>query len=611
MRRAVVLLLALAAPAIARQAVPAPATQTSPFTYQKLMVPMRDGARLETVILTPRDATGPLPILLQRTPYGVADSAPAVIPANWAALARDGYIFVFQSMRGRFGSDGGQFTLSTELRDGATDEASDAYDTIDWLLANVPRNNGRVGMWGVSYPGLAAAIALARPHPALKAVSPQAPWTDYFMHDDLHRYGAMRLTYAYDWLHLLQAKKTNETPEYDAYDTYDWFLKAGSADEIERTYLKGRVPLFRAMIENPDYNDFWKRQVWTARLGKTAVPTLNVAGLWDQEDPWGPWEIHRKQQQADPDNLSVIVAGPWNHGGWRGKGDALGRIPMGSESGTQFQTQIEAPFFRHWLHGGGERPAFEAAIFQSGSWTWKRYANWPPQGTRERRLYLNADGTLSFAPPASAAACRDYVSDPASPVPYRQRPISSTWGSPDWPWWEAEDQRFLQGRPDVLSYVGEPLTADLTVTGRVAATLMAATSGTDSDFVVKLIDVFPDDAVKPAAQPKPGDYARSLNGYQLPVAMEIRRGRWLDGFGASKPLVPNQVRAWNVPLHDRDHVFKKGHRIMVQVQSSWFPVIDRNPQKFVPNIYKATAGDYVKTTQHVCGGSFVSLPIAN
>jgi putative CocE/NonD family hydrolase len=607
-RAAAALLLAtLVAPAAGRQA--APAAQTSPFTYQKLMVPMRDGTKLETVILTPRDTSGPLPILLQRTPYGVFGAAPSTMPASWAALAKDGYILVFQSMRGRFGSEGAQFTLSTELRDGGTNEASDAYDTIDWLLKNVPANNGRVGMWGVSYPGLTAAIALARPHPALKAVSPQAPWTDYFMHDDLHRYGAMRLTYAYDWLHLLQAEKTNETPKYDGYDSYDWFLNAGSPDEIERKHLKGRVPLFRAMIENPDYNGFWKKQVWTARLGKTTVPTLNVAGLWDQEDPWGPWEIHRKQQQDDPQNLAVIVAGPWNHGGWRGKAESLGRIPMGTESGTQFQQEIEAPFFRHWLHGKGDKPAFEAALFQSGSWTWKRYASWPPKGTEARKLYLTADGTLSFTAP-TGAACRDYVSDPANPVPYRQRPISSTWGSPDWPWWETEDQRFLQGRPDVLSWTSAPLDADLTVTGRVAATLMAATSGTDSDFVVKLIDVFPDDHAKPPESPKPGDYARSLNGYQLPVAMEVRRGRWLDGYEVSKPLVPGKVRAWDVPLHDRDHVFKKGHRIMVQVQSSWFPVIDRNPQKFVPNIYKAQRSDYVKATQRVCTGSFVSLPVA-
>lgn len=610
-RRAVALaLLILAAPLAARQAAPTPApAATAPYGYQKVMVPMRDGIALETVILTPRNATGPLPILLQRTPYGVMSEAPNTIPSSWAALARDGYVLVFQSMRGRFGSQGGPFTLSTELRDDATDEASDAYDSIDWLVKHIPANNGRVGMWGVSYPGLAAGIALARPHPALKAVSPQAPWTDYFMNDDLHRYGAMRLTYAYDWLYLLQAEKTNAQTAYDTYDMYDWFLKAGSPDAIERTHLKGRVPLFRAMIENPDYSAFWKKQVWTARLGRTTVPTLNVAGFWDQEDPWGPWEIHRKQQQDDPQNLSVIVAGPWNHGGWRGKGDMLGRVPIGTDSGTQFMSEIEAPFFRHWLHGAGDKPAFEAAMFQSGSWTWKRYASWPPKDMNPRRLYLNADGSLGFAASA-VTGCRDYVSDPANPVPYRQRPISPTWGSPDWPNWESEDQRFLQGRPDVLSWTSAPLDADLTVTGPVAATLMASTSGTDSDFVVKLIDVFPDDVKKPRENLRPGDYARSLNGYQLPVAMEVRRGRYLDNYETPRPLVANRVRAWSVPLHDRDHVFRKGHRIMVQVQSSWFPVIDRNPQRFVPNIYKAQPGDYVKATQRVCNGSYINLPVA-
>ncbi len=603
------LLLTFTAPVAARQQATPVAVAESPFTFQRVMIPMRDGVKLETVILTPRNAKGPLPILVQRTPYGIFDAAPKTMPATWATLAQDGYVFVFQSMRGRFGSEGAPFTLSTEIRDGATDEASDASDSIDWLLKNVPANNGRVGMWGVSYPGLTAGIALARPHPALKAVSPQAPWTDYFMHDDLHRYGAMRLTYAYDWLYLLQAERTNGEPKYDGYDTYDWFLAAGSADDIERKHLKGRVPLFRAMIENPDYNEFWKKQVWSNRLGRTTVPTLNVGGFWDQEDPRGPWDIYRKQQQSDPDNLSVIVAGPWNHGGWRGKGDMLGRIPIGTDSGTQFREQIEAPFFRHWLHGGGEKPAFKAAMFQSGSWMWKRYAAWPPKGTAEKKLYLHADGKLAFTP-STGAACRDYVSDPANPVPNRQRPISSTWGAPDWATWESDDQRFLQGRPDVLSYTSAPLDADLTVTGSVAATLMASTSGTDSDFVVKLIDVLPDNVEEPAENPKPGDYVRSLNGYQLPIAMEVRRGRWLDGFETSKPLVPNKVRAWDVPLHDRDHVFKKGHRIMVQIQSSWFPVIDRNPQKFVPNIYKAKAADYVKATQRVCTGSFIALPVA-
>jgi uncharacterized protein len=365
-----------------------------------------------------------------------------------------------------------------------------------------------------------------------------------------------------------------------------------------------------AMVEHPDYDAFWKKQHWTDALGRAGVATLSVAGFWDQEDPYGPWRIYEANEKADPNRLNMIVAGPWNHGSWRGPGDKLGDIPIGAESGTAYRRDIEAPFFAYWLHGKGERPAFEARMFQSGSWQWRDYAQWPPAGATPRDLYLRADGSLSFDAPAAGEGCRDYVSDPANPVPYRRRPISSTWGSRDWPWWEAADQRFLGGRPDVLSYISAPLDADLTVTGSLKAMLMASTSGTDSDFVVKLIDVWPDDAEKLPQRMQPGDYAKSLNGYQLPIAMEVRRGRWLDGFETSKPLVPGQVRAWDVDLREHDHVFKKGHRLMVQVQSSWFPVIDRNPQTFVPNIAKAQTRDYAKATQRVCAGSRIALPVA-
>lgn len=607
-----VALAALAAPlasAVARQ--PAPAAQAAlPYIVEEAMIPMRDGVKLYTVILRPRDQKGPLPILFGRTPYGSSNQAPRSVPRNWAALAKDGYIFVQQDMRGRYKSEGGPFTLSTEIRSGkgAVDESTDAWDSIDWLVKHVANNNGKVGMWGVSYPGLAAAIALARPHPALKAVSPQAAWTDYWMNDDLHRYGAMRLTYATDWVSSLQYTKEDWDFPYDRYDTYDWFLKAGSPADIEAHYFKGKVPRYREMIEHPDYDEHWKRQRWSDKLGRTTVPTLNVAGYWDQEDPWGSWQIFYRQRQDDPKKLSLMVAGPWAHGSWRSPATELGRIPMGVESGTQYQEQVEAPFFAWWLHGKGNKPDYALKSFQSGSWRWKTYASWPLASAAAKNLYLHADGSLSFDAPAAGEGCRDYVSDPARPVPFRTRPMSATYATPDWRWWEAEDQRFVDDRPDVLSYVSEPLTEDLTVTGTVAARLMASTSGTDSDFVVKLIDVFPDDYEAPA-KPVIGAYARSLNGYQLPIAMEIRRGRYLASFEKPAPLVPDKVIAWDVPLRDHDHVFRKGHRLMVQVQSSWFPVIDRNPQKFVPNIYKAKLEDYVKATQRVCAGSLVSLPI--
>ncbi|ATY32732.1 CocE/NonD family hydrolase [Sphingomonas psychrotolerans] len=612
-----VALAALAVPLASASSQTAPRSALSSvldsaFSYEEMMVPMRDGAKLQTVILRPKGKSGKLPILLQRTPYGVPDKAPSSVPASMRFLMEDGYILVFQNMRGQFKSDG-DFTMSMALdakgRNGV-DEATDAWDSVDWLVKNVSGNNGKVGMWGVSYPGYASAVALARPHPALKAVSPQAAWNDWWINDDLHRYGAMRLSYATDWLFSLQNNDSGEDFDYGGkapVDSYDWFLKLGPVANLDKLYFKGSVPQLTAMIEHPDYDDFWKRQRWTETLGRTAVPTLHVAGFWDQEDPLGTWKIYEKMEAQDPDGLNMIVAGPWAHGTWHSPGSDVGYVKFGKESGTDFMRDIEAPFFAHWLHGKGAKPAFEARMFQSGSWEWKSYARWPAPGATMTNLYLQSDGTLSFTAPADPGQCREYVSDPANPVPFRERPISRTYPSQEWRWWEAADQRFVDHRPDVLSYSSAPLEADLTVTGEVAAKLMASTSGTDSDFVVKLIDVLPDDyePVRGAL----GDYPRTMNGYQFPIAMEIRRGRYLQSFEKATPLTPNQVVAWDVPLRSHDHVFKKGHRIMVQVQSSWFPVIDRNPQKFVPNIYKAAPEDFVKATQRVCSGSLVALPV--
>lgn len=609
------LVLIAAAPLTAQ---PAPArvqeTAAAPFTFEKIMIPMRDGARLETVIFRPSGVTDPLPILLFRTPYGVSKSAPTVVPRAWSSLVADGYIFVSQSMRGRFGSDG-TFSLSTALAPKnpagkRVDEATDAFDTIDWLVKHVAGNNGKVGMWGVSYPGLAAAIALAKPHPALKAVSPQAAWVDYWQNDDLHRNGALRLTYATDWIYALQKTKlTLATIDYGQADTYDWFLRAGSPDAIERNYMKGAAPMYRSLIEHPNHDAFYTDQNWLKALGRTQVATLNVAGYWDQEDPWGSWQIYFRQQKDDPDNLAQMVVGPWNHGGWWSKGDTLGAIPIGTASGDSFAKEVEAPFFRYWLHGKGERPAFEVKSFQSGSWTWKNYAQWPPAGARPRDLFLHADGTLSFDAPETGESCRSYISDPAHPVPFRARPISPTYPAPDWSYWEAADQRFVDGRPDVLTWSSAPLEADLTVTGTLMAKLQAATSGTDSDFVVKLIDVLPEDTDTPKVDGAIGDYGKTLDGYEWPIAMEVRRGRFLDSDTTPHALNPGEVRNWDVPLREHDHVFRKGHRLMVQIQSTWFPIIDRNPQTFVDNIAKAQPADYRTATQQVCPGSRIVLPV--
>ncbi len=588
------------------------------------MIPVRDGVHLQTAILTPVGQTEPLPILFQRTPYGVPDKPYAKMPSYLKELMQDGYILVFQNLRGRFKSEG-EFLLSSwvDLNDSkATNETTDAYDSIEWLVKNVPNNNGKVGMMGVSYDGLTTALTLLKPHPALKAISEQASPVDQWMNDDDHRYGALRESYNFEYAVMEQADKNKNTHfEFEIYDTYRWYLDLGPVSNINDKYLHGSIPYWNSNIEHPDYDEFWKKEAWVRQLHASSVPNLNVAGFWDQEDPWGPWQIFRHSLESDPEHTALMVAGPWFHGQWQSaKAESIGLIPFGGhETSREFRENVEAPFFRYYLHGKGEKPSWQATMFQSGSNTWKTYAVWPPKEAKPTKLYLHADGSLSFkAPvPGGTKGYREYVSDPANPVPYRARPISPTYPGGDWRTWEAADQRFVDHRPDVLSFVSEALDRDLTVTGPLAATLMASTSGTDSDFVVKLIDVYPENAQKNTWDaedgPKPGQYAQSLNGYQLPVAMEVRRGRYLTNYEKPHALVPNKPTEWKVPLRDHDHVFLKGHRIMVQIQSTWFPIIDRNPQKFVPSIYKAAAGDFVKATQRVyCSpgmASYIELPV--
>jgi hypothetical protein len=579
----------------------------SPFRYQEVMIPMRDGVRLQTVVLTPAEMKEPLPMLLQRTPYGVPEKAPETIPPNLRELADDGYIFVFQNLRGRFKSEG-VFQLSSYVdvnNPKAVNETTDAYDTIAWLVKNVP-SNGRVGIFGVSYLGLTAGMTLLHPHPALKAVSEQASPVDQWMNDDMHRLGALRLSYAFEYSVMEQADKNKNTHfEFPVYDTYQWYLDAGPLRKFDDTFLHGAVPYWNLIMSHPNYDDFWKREAWVRQLHSAPVPNLNVAGFWDQEDPWGPWQIFRHSAENDPNHNNYMVAGPWLHGQWqREKAESIGAYPYGGhDTAREFRHDIEAPFFRHFLHGDGERFKWRAKTFQSGSNTWHTYDQWPPAGSMATNLYLRSDGVLTFDAPVSGGPFREYISDPANPVPYRPRPISPTYPGGDWPTWETDDQRFVDNRPDVLTYVSAALDKDLVVTGEVAAKLYASTSGTDSDFVVKLIDVFPDNTQRPEwkedAGPGPAQYGRSLNGYQLPIAMEVRRGRYLKSFEIPEPLQANAATVWDIPLRDRDHVFRKGHRIMVQIQSTWFPLIDRNPQKYVPSIYQAAERDFVPATQRI------------
>ncbi|HZE68963.1 MAG TPA: CocE/NonD family hydrolase [Pyrinomonadaceae bacterium] len=616
----VLAMLVLAAGVLAQQPAAKPA-----FTFEEVMIPMRDGVRLQTVILAPSNQNGPLPILFRRTPYGVPAGPLQQVPLSVKELAQDGYIFVIQNLRGRFKSEGVfKLTSQVNLSDPAsTNETTDAYDSIDWLVKHVPNNTGKVGMYGVSYDGLTSALALLRPHPALKAISEQASPVDQWMNDDTHRYGALRESYAFEYAVLEQADKNKNTHfVFDTYDSYSWYLALGPLTNINARYLHDSIPNWSDIVAHPDYDEFWKKEAWIRQLHGTTVPLLNVAGFWDQEDPWGPWQIFRHAAEHDPEHTNFMVAGPWFHGQWHTpKADSIGQITFGGhETAREFRENIEAPFFRYYLHGRSEKPSWKVSTFQSGANRWRTYDEWPPRKAKLTNLYLHADGTLSFEVPRASAhgqAYREYVSDPANPVPYRQRPISPTYPGGDWQTWEVGDQRFVEGRPDVLTFTSSPLKQDLTITGEVLAQLFASTSGTDADFVIKLIDVYPEDAQKngwdPDSGPRAGDYARSLNGYELPIAMEVRRGRYLKSFEQPRALAPNVPVEWKIPLRDRDHVFLKGHRLMVQVQSTWFPLIDRNPQRFVPSIYQARASDFIKATQRVyCSASMPSrvvLPV--
>jgi len=583
-------------------------SDSGPYSFTEVMVPMRDGIRLQTVIIAPNGVNKPLPILLRRTPYGVAKKAFDAVPESLKQLAADGYIFVEQNIRGRFKSEG-TFTLSDDFTvtpGQGTIETRDGWDTVAWLVKNVPNNNGRVGIRGVSYSGYTAAATLLGPHPALKAVSEQASPGDLWMNDDDHRFGALRLSYAFEYAVMEEADKTANTYFFfDKWDTYEWYLSAGPLESLNQRYIHDKILYWNELTTHPDYDDFWKKQAWYKELHRSSVPNLNVAGFWDQEDPSGPWQIFRQANESDQTHVNLMVAGPWAHGAWRASASALGPMQLGQDTALAFRKNIEAPFFAYWLHDQGAKPAWAATTFQTGSNTWKTYASWPPAAAKPTSLFLHSDGSLSFAAPTAAekGSARTFVSDPANPVPYRPRPVSPTYPGGDWPSWESVDQRFVDHRPDVLSFVSPPLTENLVVTGPVAAEIFASTSGTDSDFIVKLIDVSPENEQAPAWSeddgPLPGQYAQNPNGYELPIAMEVRRGRYLDSFERSAPLTPNKPRRWDIPLRDRDHVFLKGHRIMVQVQSTWFPVIDRNPQTFVPNIAKAHASNYVAATQKV------------
>ncbi len=593
----------------------ATAQTPAPLRYRKTsaMIPMRDGVKLFTVILTPVGPLRPLPFLIERTPYsadpGVPDDSTLNLARNTmlSTLAQSGYIFVKQDIRGKYKSEGTMKIhqpVTHLTKPGTIDESTDTYDTIDWLLKNVPNNNGRAGIFGISYPGWLALTGTVDPHPALKAASEQACMGDLFLGDDFHHNGAFRLSYGFEYTYGLENDKEGSDFPFPQYDLFDWYRKLGSLKNVNAKYFKNRIPTWNDFVAHPNYDTFWQQNSTLGYVRGPEVPMLHVGGTFDQEDLNGPQLMYGAMEKLDKNNQNHLVLGPWYHGQWAsGRGDSLGRISFGQNTALYFQA-LQRRWFDAHLKSEGNDKFEEAYVFQTGSNQWRTYSAWPPREASPRPLYLTADGQCSFSKPGGSASSVSYTSDPANPVPYRTLPIEATYGPGSrWQSWQVEDQRFVYSRPDVKSFSGPVLAQPLTVTGQITAHLFASTSGTDADWIVKLIDVYPDyDST-----------SRSMSGYQLPVTMEVFRGRFRESFSVPKALTPDKPTEFMIDLHQINHTFRKGHRLMVQVQSSWFPMIDLNPQKFMPNIFEANDGDFIKADQRIYTGgaqaSFVSLPV--
>jgi len=561
----------------------------------EIRIAARDGIKLYAVVVAPKAPSKPLPIMLVRTPYGVAQNLrPGPISTAYAELAKDGYTFVFQDARGT-GRSEGRFIMNGAMHDpvkepNGVDEATDTYDTIDWLVKNIASNNGRVGVMGVSYPGWLAGVAALSNHPALKAVSPQAPMTDTWMGDDFFHQGAFRQSFGVEYATAMEWSRQVPSPlKITRYDRYDWYLQFLTLKELGAKNGIDTLASWRGFKSHPAWDGYWQakamQKVWT----RPNVAVLNVGGYWDQEDVFGPQEAYRTLEKADTlRRWNHIVLGPWFHGGWAGREtDSFGPMKFGSDVGLYYRANIERPWFFNYLHGDGTATFKEAYLFEVQGNTWRTFDAWPPREAKPSKLYLLADGTLSFDAP-KATGKTSYTSDPRHPVPYIARPVDGT----RWRQWLVEDQRFVHNRPDVVSWESAPLEQDVVIAGDVTAHLFASTTGSDADWVVKLIDVYPDSVG--------GD--GKLGGYQLMVAGDIMRGRYYKSFSAPRALVPNAVTPFTVDLHQQVYRFQKGHRLMVQVQSTWFPLYDRNPQTFVPNIFEAKASDFKARVHSIHSG---------
>ncbi len=579
------------------------------YTWRAHKIPMRDGKRLYTIVYSPKDQSQKYPLIMTRTPYGIhpyeEDKHRFTLGPN-KSFVQEGYIFVYQDVRGRYMSEGVYENVRPQLqKPGPTDidESTDTYDTIDWLVKNIPNNNGKVGLFGISYPGFYTSAGMINAHPALKAASPQAPIADWFF-DDFYHHGALFLSHAFPFLDRFGDPRGPEptadrkkAPNYKTADGYRFFLDIGPLKNVNPRHYKNQVTFWDDLLAHPTYDKFWQDRNLLPHLKNVAPAVMTVGGWYDAEDLYGTFRTYAAIEKQNPGIFNVMVVGPWAHGTWSSPDStSLGYVNFGSNTSEFYQQKIELPFFNHFLKGKGEHKLPEAYVFETGANRWREFGAWPPAAAKAQTFYLGAKGGLGTVAPIEKDAFDSYVSDPNKPVPTSER---IAFGMPRQ--YMTDDMRYASSRPDVLTYQSGVLEEDITFAGPIQAEIFVSTTGTDSDWIVKVIDVFPDTLTDEVPKKGKGgaEAGKEMRGYQMHVRSEIIRGRYRNSFEKPEPFTPGEPAKISLTLQDVLHTFKKGHRVMVQVHSTWFPLADRNPQKFVPNIFFANEDDFIVATQRV------------
>ncbi len=577
------------------------------YTKAEYYIPMRDGVKLFTSVYTPRDTSADYPILMMRTPYSVRPYGKDTFPTSLGPskyLMEEKYIFVYQDVRGKFMSEGTFLNMTPHIPDKKTnkdvDNSTDTYDAVDWLLKNIRHHNGNVGLWGISYPGFYVSTGIINTHPAIKCASPQAPIADWFIDDDAHHNGALALTMSFNFFEIFGIVPGKPYQEYDTLkkypvsDDYNFFLNLGPLNTINQKYFYNKVPFWDSLVTHPNYDQFWKKRNTLPNLKNITAAVMTTGGWFDGEDLYGTLNTYKYIEEQNPGIYNILEMGPWIHGGWaRTKGDSIGLISFEAQTSDYYQKEVELKFFNHFLKNKGDLNLPEALVFETGSNTWKKYDSWPPSLSHFETLYINEGNQLTFTKPSSTGFKFDeYISDPNKPVPYTSVFYDAkVFYNKEY---MVEDQRFASCRPDVLTYQTDKLQDDLTITGKVQADLYVSTTGADADWVVKIIDVFPDTII----MERPKKAFTEMAGYQMLVRGDIFRGKYRNSYENPEPFTSRKIERISIDLQDINHTFLKGHRIMIQVQSSWFPLFDRNPQKFM-DIFEAGQKDFQSAVQRI------------